>query len=126
MSKKFALQQSQRNRRAIQFGENIIATRTEAVDGPRDQFFPRPCFPLNQNRGLHRRNGFDLPQHLPQPGTVAKNVFKVMLGADFIPQVKSLFSQPILRLAQFAELQRILQRDPHLARHLPQEFDILL
>src|SRR5205807_3961143 len=96
MPKQLAFQQSQRDGRAIQLGENIVASGTQPVNGARDQFLPGSGFSLDQNCGFRGRHRLYLLQYLAQSGTVAQYVFKMMFCADLIAQVKSFFCQPVL------------------------------
>ena len=94
--------------------------------GPRDQFLPCAGLSLNKYGGLVGSDRFNLPQHLPEPAAVAENVFEMVFRADLVAKIKPFFGQPILRLAEFAEFERVFERDCHLARDLPQKIDVLL
>src|SRR5580765_3449253 len=98
-----ALQQTERDRRAIQLYENVVLSRTERMDRSCHQFLSGAGLSLDENRGVIRCDGLYLPQYLAQAIAVAKDVFKMMLSANLIAQVQSFFRQPFFRLAQLAE-----------------------
>ena len=108
---------------AAQFNLTKILSRraAEAMDRAGDQLFAGSCFSLDQHRCLIGRNCLDLVQNLPKPGAIAENVLELVFGANFVAKIEPLFGQPLLRLTEFAELQRVLERDRDLARYLPQE-----
>src|ERR1700745_4338720 len=93
------------------------------MNGPRDQFLPGAGLSLNKYGGLVGSDCLNLPQHLPEPAAVAENVFEMVFGAYLVAKIKSFFGQPIFRLAELAEFERVFERDCHLARDLPQEID---
>src|ERR1700680_3977000 len=83
MPEKFALQQSQRNRSAVQLDKCVVSPRTQFMDGASDHFLSRPSFPVNQYRGTSGCHGLNLFQCSFEGGTGADNFLKSVLRADF-------------------------------------------
>src|SRR5580704_3057849 len=100
--------------------------RSESVDRAGNQFLTRPRLALNQNRGLGGGHRLDMPQDVAQAEAIAQNVLEVVFGADFVAKVKAFFRQPLLGLAEFAEFERIFERNRDLTGDLLQKINILL
>src|SRR3984885_1701893 len=62
MAKKFAFQQIERNRSAIQFYVGAPAARADIVNRARDEFLARAGFTLEKNGGIGWCDSFDLSE----------------------------------------------------------------
>src|SRR5262245_30771807 len=102
MAKQFAFQEPGGNGSAIELDEGAIAPGTQVVQRARDEFFAGARFPADQYGRSSGGNRFDLLQHTAQSRALADNLADVVLGANFLFQVKVLLGQTILELADFA------------------------
>ena len=79
VAKKLTFQQIQRNGSAIQSHERASAARAEVVNRVCDQFLAGACFSLDKNRGISRRDPFNLFEHRFQSRTVAYDLLESAL-----------------------------------------------
>ncbi len=84
MSEKLTLEQSGRNRGAVQLYEGPLLTMAAVVNGTRNQFLPRAGFAQKQHRRVGGSHGFHQIQNVAQSRTLSHNSFKVYLATDFI------------------------------------------
>src|SRR5579864_752527 len=117
----FALKQSGGDGGAVQFDERPVATAAELMNGARHQLLAGAGFTLDQNRGIGRRGGPDLFEHLAQRGAVADDFVEPELAADFFLQVNLFFLDVRAKLIDFLEGERVFDRDGHMAGHVPHE-----
>src|ERR1043166_8364962 len=110
VAEELALQKAERDRRAIDFDEGLVAARAEIVDRPRDHLFAGAGLAEDENGRIGRRYGLDLPERLFQRLTVADALLEIVLGADLLLQIKRLVREPILDFRHLAVLQRVLDR----------------
>ena len=60
MAEQFALQQSARDRCAVQGHETVVTAGTSLMNGSRNQFFSSARFTLDEDCGLHWGDQFDI------------------------------------------------------------------
>jgi hypothetical protein len=66
MAEEFALQQSARNRRAVEGHETVLAARAGLMNRLCDHLLAGARFALNQDGGVHRRNHVYLVEQSPE------------------------------------------------------------
>ena len=114
-----------RQRGDAQADERALATRTEIVDGPREQFLAGAGLAPKQHGGVGRRDGLDGLQHAFEGRTVADDLAEVVLEADLAPARYSLLvGELILDAGDLLVRQRVLHRDRDLRGNLLQQLDV--
>src|SRR5579864_1264269 len=88
MSKKLALEQSGRDRSAVELYEGPLLAPTAFMDRACNQFLACAGFPEKQHRGVAGSHGFHQIQHMTESGTLPHNSFKVQLASNFIFQIE--------------------------------------
>src|SRR6266849_6975912 len=76
VAKELTFQQIQRDGSAIQFYKRASAPRAEVMNRARDQFLSSAGFTLDKNRGIGRRDPFDLFQHSFQSWTATDDLLE--------------------------------------------------
>jgi len=101
----------------LQLSTVLLSSQVEAVQKMGDQFLPGAGFPINQNGGVCLSNLLDLPQHRQQGGTVAYDLFEVMLCAYFLLKINILLLQPGFQCNYFLIRLHICDRKCDLIRY---------
>jgi len=76
VAKKLAFQQIEWDGSAIQLYEMASAARADVVNGARDQLLTGARFSLDKNRGICRRDAFDLLKHRLKSRTCTYELLK--------------------------------------------------
>src|SRR6266404_6344740 len=84
MTKEFALEESQGNRRAVQLHEGSICPPAVHVDSMRNEFFAGTRFAFNENRGVGGGNRSNLIQYSTKCPTRPYNAFKPIPASSVI------------------------------------------
>src|SRR5579872_5817382 len=121
VSKQLALEQSRRNRGAVEFDESVRLAAAQIVDGARDQFLAGAGFSVNEHRRIGGRNGFDLFQDAAQGLTPADNFFKLEFAPDLVLEVQLLLRQLVFLVGNFTKGHRVVNRNRNLVGHLGEE-----
>src|SRR5581483_4520345 len=98
VAEQFAFQESQRNRRAVDFDEGLVPPRAEIMERPREELFARAGLAGDKHGRVGGRNGLDLFQGALENAALADDLVKIMLGANFLLQVRRLLFQQVARL----------------------------
>src|SRR5215831_2857500 len=122
---KFALQQTGWDSSAIEFHEGVPAARAEVVNRARHQFLACAGLPINQHRGTSRGNGLDLAEDGTKGLAMADDLFKALLGSDFVFEIQLLLRQLVFEFSDLAIGQRIVHRDGHLVRDLGKKLSVI-
>ena len=80
VAKQFALEQSGRNRGAVQRDKRQIPARTDTVNRPRHQLFAGAGFTENQHGGVSRGDYFEQLFHPVESGAGSHHLFKHLLA----------------------------------------------
>ena len=124
MSKKFALHQAGRYRAAIHFHQRTFLALAPIVNRPRDQFFSRTGFAIDQYRRIGGRHLLHFTQHRQQRRAVSGDFFEVVVRAYLFPQIHILFLQPRFQFANFFVRPHIGHGQRHLIRHILQQLHV--
>src|SRR5207245_9421422 len=98
MPEKLALQQSGRNRGAVQFYKGPILAPAAVMDGACNQFFSRARFAQKQHGRVAGSHGFNETQNMAESRTLPHTSFEVHLAADFIFQLQLFFCELVSSL----------------------------
>ena len=101
-----------------------LLARAELVHGSGDQFLARAGFAADQDGGVGGRDRLDLLQDLAQGGALADDVAEVVLGADFLLQIRLLLGELVLERLDLLERQGVLDGDGHLVGDELQEVHV--
>ena len=91
MAKELALQQAERNGRAIQLHKGPVTSRTDCMNRPRDQLLTGPGLTQDQHGRVGRSNRFHLLQHGLQVAAFADDFLEVVLRAQLLLEITLLF-----------------------------------
>src|SRR5437899_11673668 len=126
VAEQLALEQSRRDRGAVQLHERLRASRAQVVDRARDQLLPGPCLAVDQHRRIRGRHGLGIPQHTAQHRALADDFFEVPLGSHLVPQIDSFLGELVLQAANLAIGQGVVHGDRDLIGDLQQEADLVV
>ena len=119
-----ALEETGRNRGAVELHERAVAAVASVVDGPREQLLARARFAEKQDRRIGRCDDLHLLERPAQCGTVADDVLERLLVPNLALEVQALFGELVLEAPDLTERHGVLDRDGHELRHLAHELDL--
>src|SRR6266852_1147597 len=101
MSKKLTLEQSGRNRGAIEFYEGPVLAPAAFVDRARNQFLARTGFAEKQHRRVAGSHGFHQVQNMTEGRTLPHNSFEVHFAAEFVFQIQLFLRELVFEISDF-------------------------
>src|SRR6059058_2018807 len=119
-----ALEETGRNRGAVELHERAVAAVASVVDGPREQPLARARFAEKQDRRIDRCDDLHLLERPVQRGTVADDVLERLLAPNLALEVQAFLGELVLEARDLLERHGILDRDGHELRDLAHELDL--
>src|SRR6266478_3796034 len=126
MAKQFTFEESRRNGCAVDADKRSVSSRTEVVDRPGNQFLPRAGLSEDKHGRVGSRYFSHLLQGVFQGVALSDNFAEIVLPADFLLKIKSLFLQCLSRFSEGAMAQGIFDGDCDVVAYLPEQFDVVI
>ena len=104
MSEQFAFHQPRRNGRAVHFHQRPVAPGTKIVNRPGHQFFTRSGLSVDENRGRRGCHQLNSLGQLAELGAGADHFAQIVLGSDFIQQVRVILLQLGLQRGELLQM----------------------
>src|SRR5262249_43192185 len=121
----FALEESRRNRSAVQLHECPVLPSTVIVNCAGNEFFSCASLAEQQYCRVAGRHGLNHLEDLPERRTIANDLVEVQFAANLFFEIELLLGQLLFQLGYLAERKGILQGDRNLARSLTEEVDLI-
>jgi hypothetical protein len=106
VTEQFALEQSSRNRGAVQGNETLVMARTGFMNGSRNHFFSGARFTLDQRHGIAFGDDANLIQNIDEGGAVTHHL--VFASVDASVNHGNLFHFPACDLSSGGVHQNVL------------------
>jgi hypothetical protein len=123
---KFALEQTGRYGRAVEFDEGSLPAPAQLVNSPRDQFLSGAGLSLDQDGRIRGRRRFDLLQDVKQLATLPDHLIEAVFTPDLFLEIDLFVLNFLSQLDDFLKGQRVLDRDCDLSGDHLHELTILL
>jgi len=108
VTEELTLDQCGRDGRAVDLDQRPLLPCTAVVNGPCDQFFARPRFAQDEDRGLGRRHLLHLMQDLQEGLAATNDLLEGVIALNLLPKIDVLCLQLLLQLRDVA--QGVLER----------------
>ena len=95
------------------------------MDCTSHQFFSGACFSQQQDRGIARCNGFDLPENGADRRTIADDFREVHFAADLGFQIELFLCEFVLQIGDLTVRECVIDRNRNLLGDLAQEIDLV-
>ena len=109
MPEELAFEKSCRNGGAIQLYKGSLGARTAAVNRPRDEFFSRARFAVEEHGGIGWGYYGHLSQHVLNGRAVTNKIFEVEFRTDFRFQILTLVLQIVMRSSESSIRQSVIE-----------------
>src|SRR5262249_15212711 len=103
VAEELALDETRRDRSAVDFHEWALTTSAPAVDRPREELLARAGLADQENRRVRPRHVLDGVEGREKRRAVAHDLLEVVLGADLLLEIEVLGLQAILQRLDFGE-----------------------